>query len=156
MLRTLLIVSTLLLLELSAFAQQDQAPATPESPATESIPVDATRKVNPVKPTAESIARGKKLYGYDCAMCHGKDGYGKGDLADDMKLKMADFSTPDVFKGKTDGDLFYIIKNGKGQMPPEEDRGNPNGVWDLVNYVRSFSSKKSSPEATTAPPPASN
>ena len=154
--KPLLILSTLLLFGLSAFPQQEQAPAKPESPATESVPVDATRKANPVKPTAESIARGRKLFGYDCAMCHGKDGFGKGDLADDMKLKMADFSSPDVFKEKTDGDLFYIIKNGKGQMPPEGDRGNPTGLWDLVNYVRSFSAKKSSPEATNAPPPASN
>ena len=63
MLKVLLILSTLLLFGLSAFPQQDQAPANPESPATESIPVDATRKVNPVKPTAESIARGKKVCG---------------------------------------------------------------------------------------------
>lgn len=156
MLKLLLILSTLLLFGLSAFPQQDQAPANPESPATESIPVDATRKVNPVKPTAESIARGKKLYGYDCAMCHGKDGYGKGDVAEDMKLKIADFSNPEALKEKTDGELFYIIKNGKGQMPPEGDRGNPNGLWDLVNYIRSFSAKKSSPEPTTAPPLANN
>jgi cytochrome c553 len=100
MLKPLLILSTLLLFGLSAFPQQDQAPAKPESPATESIPVDAKRKTNPVKPTAESIARGKKLYGYDCAMCHGKDGYGKGDVAEDMKLKIADFSNPEALREK--------------------------------------------------------
>ena len=43
------------------------------------IPPEAAAKANPVKPTAESLAKGKKLYGYDCAMCHGKDGDGKGD-----------------------------------------------------------------------------
>ena len=26
-----------------------------------------------MKLTPESIAKGKKWYGYDCAMCHGKD-----------------------------------------------------------------------------------
>jgi cytochrome c553 len=110
MLKPLLILSTLLLFGLSAFPQQDQAPAKPESPATESIPVDATRKTNPVKPTAESIARGKKLYGYDCAMCHGKDGYGKGDVAEDMKLKIADFSNPEALRENRRRPLLYHQK----------------------------------------------
>ena len=33
---------------------------------------DIAKVVNPVRPTAESLAQGKKYYGYDCAMCHGK------------------------------------------------------------------------------------
>ena len=41
---------------------------------------DAMKLVNPVKPTAESLAQGKKYYGYDCAMCHGKTGDGKGEV----------------------------------------------------------------------------
>ena len=48
--------------------------------------------VNPVKPTAESLAQGKKYYGYDCAMCHGQTGNGKGDV--DTGEKLPDFTDP--------------------------------------------------------------
>jgi mono/diheme cytochrome c family protein len=83
-------------------------------------------------------------------MCHGKDGDGKGDLAADMKLKLGDFRSPETLKDQTDGELFYIIKNGKGDMPPEGDRAKSEELWDLVNYVRSFSKA----EAAKEKPPA--
>ena len=44
-----------------------------------SNPDAVAKMVNPVKPTAESLSQGKKYYGYDCAMCHGATGIGKGD-----------------------------------------------------------------------------
>ena len=107
------------------------------------IPADAAQKANPVKSSAESIARGKKQYGYDCAMCHGKAGDGKGDVAADMKLGMMDFTNPATLKERSDGELYYIIKNGRGQMPPEGDRGQPKLLWDMVNYLRWLSNQKS-------------
>jgi len=101
--------------------------------------LEAVNQVNPVKPTAESLARAKKIYGYECALCHGEDGGGAGDLAKNMKAKMPDFRDPTALKGRTDGELFYIIKNGKGEMDGEGQRVKPDDMWNLVNYVRSFS-----------------
>ena len=97
-------------------------------------------KANPVKPTPESIAKGKKLYTIDCEMCHGKDGDGKGDMASRIK-NVADFTNPDTLKNRTDGDLFHVIRKGKGDMPPEGDRAKNDDIWNLVNYVRSFAKK---------------
>jgi len=74
-------------------------------------------------------------------MCHGTDGNGKGDVAVDMKLSMHDESNPTTLKDRTDGELFYIIKNGKDQMPPEGNRVKDETIWDMVNYVRSFAKK---------------
>lgn len=155
MLKPFLILSVLVFLEVSASAQQGQTPPKAEPSAQYTIPVEAVRKVNPVKPTAESIARGKRLYGYDCAMCHGKEGDGKGNVAEEEKLKISDFRDPAALKERTDGELFYIMKNGKGQMPPE-NRGSPDKLWDLVNYIRSLSSNKASPEGNGAAPQKSN
>jgi mono/diheme cytochrome c family protein len=154
-LKPLLIVWALVFLEFSASAQQSQMPPKAEPPAQYAIPPEAVRKVNPVKPTAESIAEGRKLYGYDCAMCHGKDGGGKGDVAENMKMKIGDLRDPALLKERTDGELFYILKNGKGQMPPE-DRGSPEALWNLINYIRSFASKKASPGYEVATPQKSN
>ena len=146
MLKAFLAISVLLLLQSFSTAQQQQKPDAPaaQQPSTEyKIPLEAARKVNPIKPTPESIARGKKLYGYDCAMCHGENGDGKGELAKDMNPAVPDFRDPAVLKARTDGELFYILKNGKGQMPPE-NRGSDNALWDLVNYIRSFATTKPS------------
>jgi mono/diheme cytochrome c family protein len=112
-----------------------------EPPAEYKIPPEAAAKQNPVKPTPESHAHAKKLYGYDCAMCHGKDGDGKGDMASDIK-NVTDFTKPDAMKNRSDGELFYMIRNGKGpDMPPEGDRAKDEDVWQLVNYIRSFAKK---------------
>jgi mono/diheme cytochrome c family protein len=122
-----------------------QAPATAPAAtaaAEYKIPPEAAKQANPVKSTPASIAAGKKMYGYDCAMCHGADGDGKGDLAGDMKLQLADLRAPKALQGSTDGELFYIIKNGKGQMPAEGDRVKQEELWNIVNYVRSIAKKE--------------
>lgn len=100
-------------------------------------PEEAKNLVNPVKSTPESIAQGKKYYGYDCAMCHGANGNGKGDV--DTGEKLPDFTSAAVMKARTDGQLFCSLKKGKGHMPLENVRITPNELWNLVNYVRSLS-----------------
>src|ERR1051326_8213049 len=87
MLKSFLVLLVLLFLGFSASAQQEQRSEVPQAqPSTEyKIPADAVQKVNPTKLTPESIAKGKKLYGYDCVMCHGANGDGKGEIAKDMK-----------------------------------------------------------------------
>jgi mono/diheme cytochrome c family protein len=123
-------------------AQQPSTPAPQKTPSYAAIPVEATRQPNPVKSTPESITRAKKWWTLDCAMCHGKDGDGKGETAADMKLKLADFTDPTTLKDRTDGEIFYIIKNGHNDMPPEGPRVKTEENWDLVNYVRSLAKKK--------------
>jgi len=127
-------------------AQQTQTSQKVTQPAYAAIPVDAAKQPNPVKSSPESIARAKKWWSMDCAMCHGKDGNGKGDVAADIKLKIADFTNPDTLKDRTDGEIFYIIKNGHQDMPPEGPRVKPEENWDLVNYVRALSRSKSAGE----------
>ena len=126
-----------LLLALLPFAPLQQ-PATPAAPST--IPAEAAHMVNPVKSTPESQARAKKMYGYDCAMCHGANGNGKGDNTD-LKTPPRDYTDPAALKDLSDGDIFYIIKNGKGQMPPDGGRTKPDDIWNMVILVRSFARK---------------
>jgi mono/diheme cytochrome c family protein len=134
MLKPLLVFPVLLF---SAFLLQQ--PAT--TPAPPGIPAEAAHLVNPVKPTAESQAQAKKMYGYDCAVCHGVNGNGKGDLAADMKPPLKDYTDPAALKDLSDGEIFYIIKNGKGQMTGEGERLDSNGTWNMVILVRSFAKK---------------
>lgn len=123
-------------------AQQSSTSGAQKPPTYAAIPVEAAKQANPVKPTPESLARAQKWWTLDCAMCHGKDGNGKGETAADMKLKIADFTDPATLKDRTDGEIFYIIKNGHNDMPPEGPRVKVEENWDLVNYVRSLAKKK--------------
>lgn len=107
------------------------------------VPPEEAKRENPVKSTPASIADGKKAYATQCAMCHGTDGNGKGDLATDMQLKLRDYRDSEAMKDVTDGELFYILAKGKGDMPGEEDRMKPEQRWNLINYIRSLAKKKS-------------
>ena len=99
-----------------------------------SNPAEVKTMVNPVKPTPDSLAQGKKYYGYDCAMCHGATGNGKGDV--DAGEKLPDFTNAAAMKDRSDGELFCSLKTGKWHMPLERVRISENELWNLVNYVR--------------------
>ncbi len=137
--KTALMLFTLLFLTYAFQAQQSSPPAKP--PAEYKISPEDAQKANPVKPTPESLAKGKKTYAIDCAMCHGENGDGKGDLAADMK-NVTDFTATDAMKNRSDGELFYIIRKGNGDMPPEGDRAKNDDIWNLINYIRSLGKKK--------------
>jgi mono/diheme cytochrome c family protein len=128
---------------LTLMAQQDKPEPKPAPGAEKvvNVPADATHLANPVKPSAESIASGKKYYGYDCAMCHGETGDGKGEVAVAEGYNLKDFRDPESLRSRTDGDMFYILKKGHGKMPAEPVRVNENELWNLVNYVRSLAVK---------------
>ena len=120
------------------FAFLPQQPATaPDQP----LPADAATLTNPVTPTADSQKHAKMMYAMDCAICHGENGNGKGDLVADMQLKLKDFTDPTALKGMPDGELFYIIKNGKGKMGPEGPRAKDDVIWNLVILIHSFAKK---------------
>lgn len=139
--------------------QQTQSGATPptQTPAqTKAAPPAAATPaetganlVNPVKPTPASLAEAKEHYGWDCAMCHGDNGNGKGSLAVSEKLAIQDFRNPATLQGLTDGQIFMIIRKGAPKMPPESKaRADDTTVWNLVNYLRSMSK---APESAASP-----
>ena len=108
-------------------------------PAPKPMAQDAAK--NPVKATAASQADAKRLYNQDCAMCHGDNGNGQTELAKDMGLKRGDWSDAKTLAGRDDQELFNAIRNGKDKMPPEaEGRAKNDQVWNLILYIRKFSS----------------
>jgi mono/diheme cytochrome c family protein len=138
----------------TAIAQQQAEPEKPKDAppaAAEPAKPPAGDKKNPVAPTPEALAASKKMFGYDCAMCHGASGDGKGDLVESMKLTMKDWRTPATLSGMTDAQIYDMIVKGKGQMTGEGDRLPPNEVWKMVNYVRSLAKKGGANAAAEAP-----
>ncbi len=74
-----------------------------------------------------------------CASCHGNDGKGQMEIGGNLYPK-----APDMTRSQTqrlsDGELFFIIKNGVrftgmpawGSDTPEDDRAS----WQLVRFIR--------------------
>lgn len=140
--RTLIVLGAFLLASFGVSrAKQGTTQEKPSATEPKLTPEDAAKK-NPFPPTPEGLAEVRKLFGYNCAMCHGKTGDGKGDLAADMKLELKDWRDPASLEKMTDGEMFWIISNGKGKMPGEGDRSKERIRWNFVNLVRSFAKKE--------------
>ncbi|MGA3371699.1 MAG: cytochrome c [Terracidiphilus sp.] len=136
MMKPLLLVSAVVLLGITASSASGPSPQA-------AAPTPAAGEKNPVKPTPQSQARAKEIYGQDCAMCHGDNGNGKTDVAKGMGLTLADWSDPKTLADKPDQDLFNAIRNGKGKMPAEpEGRAKDHEVWNLVLYIRGMAGKQ--------------
>jgi mono/diheme cytochrome c family protein len=154
MLKSILLILTVALIVLASTPRQgrsaQQAAPTPALAQPQSVaPAQLGPVKNPVKPTAESQAKAKSLYGIDCALCHGDNGNGKTNLTTDMELTLADWTDPKTLANREDWELFNIIRNGKGKMPAEEaGRAKDAEVWNLIIYIRSLSKPMAS--ATTA------
>lgn len=128
------------------------AVSAPAPASQEAAQAPAAVQKNPVKPTEKSQARAKEIYGLDCAICHGDNGNGKTDVAKSMEVTLGDWTDAKTLAGRTDGDLFNSIRNGKGKMPPEASgRAKDDEVWNLIIYIRGLS--KQQPAAAA---PASN
>jgi len=148
------VVAALLIAGVAASFSRQEKPKEPPAPPVEfKIPPEEAKRTNPTKATPASLAEARRFYGYDCAMCHGKDGDGKGDLAEQMKLQMRDLRDPATTEKMTDGEIFYIVTKGKGQMLGEETRLSNDQKWQLVNLVRAFAKKEGATKPKEEPKP---
>jgi mono/diheme cytochrome c family protein len=112
------------------------------------IPQEEVDRKNPVESNPTSISEGKLFYGAtDCALCHGKDGDGKGVLAKDINMNLHDWRNPESLSHFTDGELSYLILKGKGRMPAYDGRETPEQAWQIVNYIRSMPASADTPKS---------
>ena len=90
---------------------------------------------NPTAPSDSSLANGHKYFAINCAVCHGDRGVGDGPAT---KYGMPGINLmTDMTKGRTDGYIFGMIRNGRGLMPPY-NRIEEMDRWDVVNYLRAL------------------
>lgn len=103
------------------------------------VPESAKNAKNPTdKSNKEDLAEGKALYSKHCQSCHGKEGYGDGPKAKELKGKVGDFSAAD-FQNQTDGALFYKMTKGRDDMPAFDKKiPDTEDRWLVVNYIRTL------------------
>ncbi|HWG20668.1 MAG TPA: cytochrome c [Terracidiphilus sp.] len=153
-----------LLLLLPAVLVLAYFPVSAGSPAPQKTSATAQKTSTTTEKSGEVPARVKQIYKIDCAMCHGDTGDGKTDLAKDMSLTLSDFNDPRTFEGKSDQQIFEMIRKGKDKMPPEDaPRATDEQTRGLVQYIRTFAKEHpappaaapaTAPETTPAPAPA--
>ena len=89
--------------------------------------------------TPASIAAGEKLYGAECALCHGLNGRTPTDTGRWMYPRAADLTSGQV-QQYSDRELFWILKNGirLSGMPAFGRVETDEHIWQLIQYVRTL------------------
>lgn len=149
----LLLIAAVLVCLLFAAARLNSQDNAKTPAADEKVPAADAARVNPIKSSPEGLAEARKVFGYDCEMCHGAKGDGKGDVVESMKLTMRDWREPATLANMTDGEIFYIITKGRGKMMAEGDRVPEKLRWNLVNYVRALAAKPAEQKSASSAPP---
>ncbi len=104
------------------------------------IPANAELEMNPIAPTPEVLAQGRKIFESHCQRCHGKDGRGHGPESDpdhpagNLTDRLRAAFNPD-------GVMFYKIWNGRQspKMPAfrKEDLSKEE-VWTVIQFAKTF------------------
>jgi mono/diheme cytochrome c family protein len=117
-----------------------------EAPPADAVPVngstprlsfdDAMSLANPVANTPDAMQHAQELARINCSACHGTSGRGDGPVASYFSpVKPVDFTSPRV-RSRTDGQLFWLITNGIGNMPAFRNLLSERDLWSVVLYVR--------------------
>lgn len=103
------------------------------------VPAKYEKMTNPTDANdADNLADGKMLYNKHCKSCHGKEGYGDGQKADEVEGDLGDFSSEE-FQSQSDGALFYKSYIGRDDMPNFEKKiPDEDDMWYIVSYMRTL------------------
>jgi cbb3-type cytochrome c oxidase subunit III len=102
---------------------------------------EASKIMNPVPATPDSIAAGKRAYARLCANCHGPAGKGDGGGAAGGTMP-ADLTDAMWDYGSSDGEIFTVIRDGtSADMGSYAERLSPQEIWSVVNYIKTLSGK---------------
>ncbi|MCF8721468.1 c-type cytochrome [Nitrospina gracilis] len=96
---------------------------------------------NPLKPTEENLMKGESLYQWTaeptaCKVCHGPSGNGMGMMAQGLNAMPRNFTCAETMQEITDGQMFWIIKNGTPTGMPPYPFMDENEVWKVILYIR--------------------
>ncbi|MCL6650561.1 MAG: cytochrome c, partial [Chloroflexi bacterium] len=96
---------------------------------------------NPVARSAQALEQGQALFTINCAPCHGADARGTGLIAERFAAASAnppaDLTSARV-RARTDGELYWIVTNGLGNMPPFRALLTDEQRWTIVQVIRNY------------------
>ncbi|HKB13388.1 MAG TPA: c-type cytochrome [Vicinamibacterales bacterium] len=99
---------------------------------------DAAKTTNPIAPTLESIAAGRRSYTRLCIRCHGPEGQGDGTGATGA-VPPGDLTDDKWDYGSSDGEIFAVIHDGvSADMESYAQRMSDTDIWNVINYLRTL------------------
>ncbi|QPJ60743.1 MAG: c-type cytochrome [Candidatus Nitronauta litoralis] len=115
----------------------------PQERQTTSAPSQFLDMRNPMEANSENIEQGRLLFHQkvepSCAICHGVNGDGRGRMGMGLNPPPRNFTCQETMKEISDGQLFWIIKNGsEGTGMPAFGYLEDESIWKLVLYLRQF------------------
>jgi mono/diheme cytochrome c family protein len=90
--------------------------------------------------------RGRRRFDIYCAVCHDRNGDGKGILFERGKVRTPSFHL-DRLRQAPDGYFFAVITNGFGLMPSYSYPIPPADRWAIVAHVRVLQARRAAREA---------
>jgi mono/diheme cytochrome c family protein len=90
----------------------------------------------PIPVTSALLERGQQRFNINCAICHGATAGGNGVTTKYGLVGVANLQLPQ-FQAYPDGQIFYTITHGKGQMG-SYGQIKPEDRWAIVAYVRAL------------------
>jgi mono/diheme cytochrome c family protein len=88
-------------------------------------------------PSDTLVARGKRVYTAFCSPCHGDAGLGDGPVAR-RGFPPPPSLTSENARGLSDGAVFLIVTNGRGNMPSLAGQVRRDDRWAAAAYIRSL------------------
>jgi len=93
---------------------------------------------NPMPTTAASLKRGQQRFTINCSPCHGQLADGNG-ITKKIGAMAIVANLHDVRMVKmTDGELFYVISNGRNNMGAYGANITVEDRWAIVSYLRAL------------------
>jgi mono/diheme cytochrome c family protein len=92
---------------------------------------------NPLQVTPQLMARGQQRYEIYCAPCHSSLGDGNGITKSFGMAVVANLHDPRIVQ-MTDGELFWVITNGRNLMGPYASQIEIEDRWAIVAYLRAL------------------
>jgi mono/diheme cytochrome c family protein len=115
------------------------------------IPSEARSIRNPFANDVAAWRPANPTFQEHCALCHDSDGRGRAKVGQRLYPRAPDMAAADT-QELTDGELFYIIRNGVRLtgMPGWSDLLSEEESWRLVSFVRHL--PRLTPEELTSSP----
>jgi len=99
---------------------------------------------NPYPATPERMAAAQAKYQTQCSLCHGANGAGDTAVGQSLYPKVPNLRGSS--QAKSDGALFYSIRNGiRMSGMPAWRQDSDEEIWGLVGLIRTFKEPASHP-----------
>ena len=119
---------------------------------------------SPIQATPENLTAGAKLYGTECAICHGASDAQPSDIAKGLYVKPPQLAKDGV-EDDPPGETYYKIAHGYRMtpMPAFGKQLSENQMWQLALFLKNMDKlprqaeaefKKIPSQATSSAPPA--